>query len=125
MTRVARGDYGYDAPYFPAICGLVSLASGIGALIFWSQGLTRPAILLMFYFVFFLANTICFLYTTRRGKFLEWERILDRFELRTCATCPSKALATAYGSRPRKCPPEDTQQECLPCLSAIQRMHVA
>ena len=30
----------------------------------------------------FLANTASFFYTTRRGKFLEWERILDRVHLR-------------------------------------------
>ncbi|MDZ4797519.1 MAG: methyltransferase domain-containing protein [Bryobacteraceae bacterium] len=35
-----------------------------------------------FSFVIFLANTSCFLYTTRRGKFFEWERILDRIHLR-------------------------------------------
>jgi ubiquinone/menaquinone biosynthesis C-methylase UbiE len=33
------------------------------------------------YFVFFLANAASFLYTTRRGKFLEWDRILDRLHL--------------------------------------------
>jgi arsenite methyltransferase len=33
------------------------------------------------YFLFFLANTCSFLYTTRRGKFLEWERILDHLRL--------------------------------------------
>jgi arsenite methyltransferase len=31
---------------------------------------------------FFLANAGSFFYTTRRGKFLEWERILDRLHLR-------------------------------------------
>jgi ubiquinone/menaquinone biosynthesis C-methylase UbiE len=34
------------------------------------------------YFLFFLANTASFLYATRRGKFLEWERILDGIHLR-------------------------------------------
>jgi ubiquinone/menaquinone biosynthesis C-methylase UbiE len=34
------------------------------------------------YGVFFLANFSSFLYTTRRGKFVEWERILDRLRLR-------------------------------------------
>src|SRR5258706_15862751 len=32
--------------------------------------------------IFFLANTVSFLYTTRRGKFVEWARILDRLQLR-------------------------------------------
>src|SRR4051794_40965405 len=34
------------------------------------------------YSVFFLANTSSFLYTTRRGKFLQWDRILDQLHLR-------------------------------------------
>ena len=82
MIRVRRGDYGYDAPYFPAIVGLLSLAAGLGATISWWQGLIRPAMQMTFYFVFFLATTSSFLYTTRRGKFLEWDRILDHIHLR-------------------------------------------
>lgn len=82
MIRVRRGDYGYDAPYFPAIFGLLSVAAGIGATISWWQGLIRPAMQMTLYFVFFLANTSSFLYTTRRGKFLEWDRILDDIHLR-------------------------------------------
>ena len=35
-----------------------------------------------FILFFFLANAGSFFYTTRRGKFLEWERILDRLHLR-------------------------------------------
>ncbi len=35
-----------------------------------------------FSFLFFLANTTCFLYTTRRGKFIEWQRILDNCHFR-------------------------------------------
>ena len=77
-----RGDYGYDAPYFPAIFGLLSVAAGLGAAICWWQGELRPARQLTFYFVVCLINTSSFLYTTRRGKFLEWERILDSLHLR-------------------------------------------
>ena len=77
-----RSDYGYDAPYFPVIFGLLSVATGLGATIFWWQGPIRPAMRMTFCFVFFLANTSSFLYTTRRGKFLEWDRILDRLHLR-------------------------------------------
>jgi arsenite methyltransferase len=76
-----RGDYGYDAPYFPVIFGFLSVAAGLGATIFWRQGLIRPAMQMTLYFVFFLANTSSFLYTTRRGKFLEWDRILDQLHL--------------------------------------------
>ena len=77
-----RGDYGYDAPYFPAIFGLLSLAAGVGAAICWWQGEIRPARQMTFYFVVFFANTSSFLYATTRGKFLEWDRILDSLHLR-------------------------------------------
>lgn len=77
-----RGNYGYDAPYFPAIFGLLSVAAGLAATTFWWQGLIRPAAQMTFYFVFFGATTSNFLYTTRRGKFIEWERILDQLHLR-------------------------------------------
>jgi arsenite methyltransferase len=79
--RVRRGDYGYDAPYFLVIFGFLSLATGLGAAISWRQGLIRPAVRMAVYFVFFLANTSSFLYTTRRGKFLEWDQILDHLHL--------------------------------------------
>jgi cyclopropane fatty-acyl-phospholipid synthase-like methyltransferase len=78
---VRRGDYGYDAPFFPVIFGFLSVATGLGATMFWWQALIRPAMKMTFYFVFFFANTSSFLYTTRRGKFLEWDRILDRLHL--------------------------------------------
>jgi arsenite methyltransferase len=80
--RVRRGDYGYDAPYFPVIFGFLSVATGLGAAISWRQGLIRPALQMTLCFVVFLANTSSFLYTTRRGKFLEWDRILDHLHMR-------------------------------------------
>lgn len=78
-----RGDYGYDAPYFPAIFGFLSVAAGIGATICWREGVIRTAVQMTLYFVFFVMNVSSFLYTTRRGKFLEWDRILDGLRLRT------------------------------------------
>ena len=77
-----RGDYGYDAPYFPLIFGFLSVAAGIGAILCWLNGGIRPALQMAAYFVFFTANTSSFLYTTRRGKFVEWDRILDALHLR-------------------------------------------
>lgn len=77
-----RGDYGYDAPYFPMIFGFLSVVTGLGVVVsLWGRDgrLTR---LMAFYFLFCLANTISFLYTTRRGKFHEWDRILDSLQLR-------------------------------------------
>jgi methylase of polypeptide subunit release factors len=64
-----RGDYAYDAPW--------SVICMAGRIIPCRQDIVAPL-----YFVFFLANTSSFLYTTRRGKFLEWDRILDRLHLR-------------------------------------------
>src|SRR5580658_6557485 len=78
---IRRGDYGYDAPYAPLIFGFLSVGSGFGAAMSWWQGMLRPAIQMTIYFVFFLANTSSFLYTTRRGKFLEWDGILDHLYL--------------------------------------------
>jgi arsenite methyltransferase len=77
-----RGDYGYDAPYALATFALIAVGSGIGAVMAWLSGPVRAAMPITFYFVFFLANTSSFFYTTRRGKFLEWNRILDRLRLR-------------------------------------------
>jgi SAM-dependent methyltransferase len=76
------GEYGYDAPYaliaFTAIAfaGIVTaVAAGIGH----HAGLVRIA---AGYAVFFGLNAASFYYTTRHGKFQEWERILDRLSLR-------------------------------------------
>ena len=77
-----RGDYGYDAPYALVIFGLLAVATGFGATLAWRQLPIRQAAALTFYFVFFSVNTFSFCYTTRRGKFLEWERILNRLHLR-------------------------------------------
>jgi arsenite methyltransferase len=77
-----RGDYGYDAPYALVIFGLLAVGTGIGAAMAWLGGATRAAMPVTFYFVFFLANASSFFYTTRRGKFIEWNRILDGLRLR-------------------------------------------
>jgi arsenite methyltransferase len=76
-----RGDYGYDAPYALVMFGLVAIGSGIGAAMAWLDGPIRAAMPATLYFVFFLANASSFFYTTRHGKFMEWDRILDRLRL--------------------------------------------
>jgi len=76
-----RGAYGYDAPYALVTFGCLSVVSALIAMMFWSKGPNRAATWMTIYFVFFLANTVTFLHTTRRGKFLEWDRILDRLRL--------------------------------------------
>jgi arsenite methyltransferase len=77
-----RGKYGYDAPYALVIFGSLTVVTGLGAVISWWRLATQAAAPATLYFVLFLANTASFFYTTRRGKFLEWERILDRIHLR-------------------------------------------
>ncbi len=77
-----RGEYGYDAPYALIIFAALAVLTGLGAAIVWWRLAIDAARPLMLYFVFFLANASSFFYTTRRGKFLEWERILDRLHLR-------------------------------------------
>ena len=77
-----RGDYGYDAPYALVIFAAFGLACLLVATVAWSDGETRNATALTIYGAFFLANAASFLYTTRRGKFVEWERILDGLHLR-------------------------------------------
>jgi arsenite methyltransferase len=74
------GEYGYDAPYALVIFGSLSLASGVGAVIAWLRSPAQAGTL-TFWFVLFLINTASFFYTTRQGKFLEWERILDQVHL--------------------------------------------
>jgi arsenite methyltransferase len=77
-----RGEYGYDAPYAVIIFGALAVASAIVALFCWREGDVHVARPMTVYFAFFFANTVSFLYTTRRGKFIEWARILDRLQLR-------------------------------------------
>lgn len=75
-------DYGYDAPYALLAFGGLALLTGIGAAIEWWRMPIRAAVRLTFYSLFFLAHAASFFYTTRRGKFLEWERILDGLAVR-------------------------------------------
>jgi arsenite methyltransferase len=77
-----RGEYGYDAPYALVIFGSLAVLCGVGAAIAWWQMPIKAATTITLYFVFFLGNATSFCYTTRRGKFLEWDRILDRTHLR-------------------------------------------
>lgn len=99
-----RGNYGFDAPYALAALALLTLASGVGAVIFWSRGLVGVVRPLTVDFAFFFAFTSSFLYTTRRGKFVEWERILEGLHLRGDENvldlgCGRGAVSTAVARR--------------------------
>ena len=82
MSTERRGDYGYDAPYGLVIFGTVAMVSGIVAAIAWWRGSFQAAKIATGYCVIFLGNTVSFFYTTRHGKFIEWNGILDRTGLR-------------------------------------------
>jgi len=77
-----RGEYGYDAPYVLAAFAVVAAASSLAAAVSWWLHDARIARVMTVYAVFFAATTASFLYTTRRGKFVEWTRILDELDLR-------------------------------------------
>jgi len=77
-----RGAYGYDAPYALIMFALAALGSLAGLVLFLWQRNTRGIRFFAFYFLFFAGHTCSFFYTTRRGKFIEWERILDGLQLR-------------------------------------------
>jgi len=81
MTK-RRGDYGYDAPYALiafAVAGIVCLIIAVVAWRSQNRQLTRT---MTVYAALGLINAASFFYTTRRGKFAVWERILDNLDLR-------------------------------------------
>ena len=76
------GEYGYDAPYALIAFSGVAVVATIGvvaARLGYYPGLFRIA---AFYAVFFGFNAASFYYTTRHGKFQEWEQILGQLSLR-------------------------------------------
>lgn len=75
-------DYGFDAPAVLVVFVLIGLAFAVIAAI---GAVKRDAGLvpgMAFLAAWFFANALSFYYTTRRGKFIEWSRILDRLRLR-------------------------------------------
>jgi arsenite methyltransferase len=78
-----HGEYGYDAPYALVTFAAGGIACAISAAaMWWTRHDAHAARLLAFYAAFFLANAASFLYTTRRGKFAVWQKILDGLHLR-------------------------------------------
>ena len=76
-----RADYGYDAPYALVAFAAAAAASAAAALVSWRTANLHFARMTAVYGAFFLGNAGSFLYTTRRGKFVVWERILDSLRL--------------------------------------------
>jgi arsenite methyltransferase len=69
------GRYGFDAPYLLVVPA---------ALIAWNivDGVLHPRLLPFAVIAVLLASVVCGLYTSRRGKFVVWSRLLDSLELR-------------------------------------------
>ncbi len=95
VTPMRRGEYGFDAPYAVVIFGAVAVASGVGATIFWREGETRVAARMTLFSVFFLLNTVSFLYTTRRGKFVEWAAFWIAFSCAGTSECSTWVVVAA------------------------------
>lgn len=73
-----RGDYGFDAPYVPIIFGIIGICCLIGCIF------TVPPlnIILLLYAIFMFLCMSSYIYTTRRGKFQVWAKVLSQLELR-------------------------------------------
>jgi arsenite methyltransferase len=105
QTHPRRGEYGYDAPYALIGFAIAGIIAATGAVVVWRHTgarVTPPLVVA----VFFWLNAASFLYTTRRGKFEEWERILDELHLRgdervLDVGCGRGAVLTAIASRLR------------------------
>jgi SAM-dependent methyltransferase len=79
---VKRGDYGYDAPYGLILFAALAVVGAVVSALSWREGDRGGALRMAVFALFFLGNACSFWYTTRRGKFAEWERILDGLRLR-------------------------------------------
>jgi ubiquinone/menaquinone biosynthesis C-methylase UbiE len=78
-----RGDYGFDAPYVPALfllIGLAILVIGLLSLLLWQSRII--GIINTLIGLYFLLTGASYIYTTRRGKFQVWAELLSRLNLR-------------------------------------------
>src|SRR6478609_1958487 len=78
-----RGDYGFDAPYVPAIfigIGVVLLVIGLLVLLLWQVPVW--GVICLLYCVYMLLSAASYIYTTRRGKFQVWSELLRELKLK-------------------------------------------
>lgn len=78
-TPPRRGHYGVDAPYVPPMLAFFGVAWLVPGLVL--AGLGHPVALVGLAGLLWLAMAASFLYTTLRGKFAVWSRVLDDLEL--------------------------------------------
>jgi SAM-dependent methyltransferase len=79
-----RGDYGFDAPYAPALMalgGVLLIALSVARLWFTARPPTLGAFAPGLAGVWLLLNAATFVHTTRRGKFQVWAELLDGLAL--------------------------------------------
>jgi SAM-dependent methyltransferase len=81
MSRRPRADYGLDAPAVPVGLAAAAIVSiGLTVIVAVTAGGWWSLIPLA-YGVFFAVNCASYLYTTRRGKFVVWARLLSELQL--------------------------------------------
>lgn len=76
-----RGEYGFDAPY--VVAGLAALSAAEAVAFGWAASRRRPLIAAItgLGVAWGVAATANYVYSTRRGKFVVWERLLDELRL--------------------------------------------
>src|SRR4051794_454412 len=77
-----RGSYGIDAPFAPALLAVLAVVELVIAILAFLDGNRRPFVIGLFGFVFLSLVLANYLYTTLRGKFVVWDGLLDRLDLR-------------------------------------------
>jgi arsenite methyltransferase len=81
-----RAEYGIDAPIVPLVFGAITAVSAIVAVVVLARG-ERWWWIAGLILLWFALQTASFLYTTTRGKFAVWNRLLDGLALRGDEQC--------------------------------------
>jgi len=77
-----RGDYGFDSPHIPLGLVIAAVLAGYGTVILFARSWPWPAGLSLAIAVVFVLSAASFVWTTRRGKFIVWDELLDTLALR-------------------------------------------
>ncbi|MDQ6773362.1 MAG: class I SAM-dependent methyltransferase [Candidatus Dormibacteraeota bacterium] len=80
--RPRRGRYGFDAPLVPILLAAVAVSMLIGAGINARSGSALAAAVLVAGAVLMVLSATTYVYATRTGKFVVWEELLARLQLR-------------------------------------------
>jgi arsenite methyltransferase len=80
--RPSRGDYSFDSPLVPIGLTIAAVVAGGGTVILFVRSWPWLAGLSLASTVVFALSTTSFVWTTRRGKFIVWDELLDTLALR-------------------------------------------